>query len=115
MHDGIDPAASACQQDCMVVDFLMGSSNILMVAQQGVGPPPQSLSGAGNEVENNLESRALRILGVQAVLECVTDQWCNSFISSLESIRLGVSRLAVRIDRLGRRFQINDEAAQSAN
>lgn len=44
MHDGIDPGASACQQDNMVVDFLMGSSNILMVAQQGVRPPPQSLS-----------------------------------------------------------------------
>lgn len=66
-------------------------------------------------MENNLESHGLRILGVQAVLECVTNQWYNSFISSQESIRLGVSRLAVRIDRLARRFQINDEAAQPAN
>lgn len=89
-----------------------------MVDQQAPSPEPLGVSegsGAENEVENNLESHALRILGVQAVLECVTDQWCNSFISSLESIWLGVSRLAVRIDRLGHRFQINDEAAQSAN
>lgn len=66
-------------------------------------------------MENNLESHGLRILGVQAVLECVTNQWCNSFISSLQSIWLGVSRLAFRIDRFSRRFQINDDQCRTVS